>query len=89
MTLSELRTKEVIDIRDGKRLGRVMDLEFCAVDSRITALVVPAETSFLQSLRGEKCGMVIPWQNINRIGDDVILVSTAGIGNGCAKQDGM
>ena len=77
MTLSELRTKEVIDVQDGKRLGRVMDLEFCPADSRITALVVPAETSFLQTLRGEKCGLVIPWANIRRIGDDVILVTTA------------
>ena len=77
MTLSELRTKEVIDVEDGKRLGRVMDLEFCVSDSRITALVVPAETTFLQSLRGEKCGLVIPWQNIRRIGDDVILVCTS------------
>ena len=82
MTLSELRTKEVIDVQDGKRLGRAMDLEFCPTDSRITALVVPADTSFLQTLRGEKCGLVIPWQNIRRIGDDVILVSTADL-NGC------
>ena len=83
MTLSELRTKEVIDVQDGKRLGRVMDLEFCPTDSRITALVVPAETSFLQTLRGEKCGLVIPWQNIRRIGDDVILVSTADLNCHC------
>ena len=75
MTLSELRTKEVIDVHDGKRLGRVMDLEFCPQSSRVTALVVPAETSFLQSLRGEKCGLVISWESISRIGDDVILVS--------------
>lgn len=83
MTLSELRTKEVIDVQDGKRLGRVMDLEFCPTDSRITALVVPADTSFLQTLRGEKCGLVIPWENIRRIGDDVILVSTANINCSC------
>ena len=83
MTLSELRTKEVIDVQDGKRLGRVMDLEFCVSDSRITALVVPAETSFLQTLRGEKCGLVIPWANIRRIGDDVILVSTADLNCHC------
>ena len=76
MTLSELRTKEVIDVHDGKRLGRVMDLEFCPQSAKVTALVVPAETSFLQSLRGEKCGIVLPWENICRIGDDVILVST-------------
>ena len=79
MTLSELRTKEVIDVQDGKRLGRVMDIEFCPEDSRVTALVVPSETSFLQSLRGEKCGLIIPWENIRRIGDDVILVSTANV----------
>lgn len=76
MTLSELRTKEVINVHDGKRLGKVMDLEFCAADSRITALVVPADTSLMQTLRGEKCGLVIPWEDICRIGDDVILVST-------------
>ena len=75
MTLSELRTKEVIDVQDGRRLGKVMDLEFSVEDSRITALVVPSETSFLQSLRGEKCGLVIPWEDVRSIGDDVILVS--------------
>ena len=75
MTLSELRTKEVIDVQDGKRLGRVMDLEFCPTDSRITALVVPSDTSLLQSLRGEKCGLVIPWEDVYRIGDDVVLVT--------------
>ena len=76
MTLSELRTKEVIDVQDGRRLGKVMDLEFSVEDSRITALVVPSETSFLQSLRGEKCGLVIPWEDVRRIGDDIILVTT-------------
>ena len=79
MTLSELHTKEVIDVHDGRRLGRVMDIEFDPCDSRVTALVTPADTTFLQSLRGEKCGLVIPWENIRRIGDDVILVSTCNV----------
>lgn len=88
MTLSELRQKEVIDVHDGKRLGRVMDLEFCTADSRVTALVVPADTSFLQSLRGEKCGLVIPWEDIRRIGDDVILVAIRGEASCPPGQDG-
>ena len=99
MTLSELRTKEVIDVQDGRRLGKVMDLEFSVEDSRITALVVPSETSFLQSLRGEKCGLVIPWEDVRRIGDDVILVTTHSrpdygpgcscwVGNSTARADG-
>ena len=75
MTLSELRTKEVINVRNGKRLGRVMDLEFNVERNCITALIVPAETSLMQTLRGEKCGTVIPWEEVRRIGDDVILVA--------------
>lgn len=86
MTLSELRTKEVIDVQDGRRLGRVMDIEFCPSDSRVTALVVPSDTSFLQSLRGEKCGLAIPWENIRRIGDDVILVSTCDLRTPCTPH---
>lgn len=89
MTLAELRTKEVINIRNGKRLGRVMDIEFCVVDSRVTALVVPADTSLIQTLRGEKCGTVIPWENIERIGDDVILVTLQGcVQTACGCADG-
>lgn len=78
MTLSELRTKEVINVQNGKKLGQVMDIEFCVTDARVTALVVPADTSFLQTLRGEKCGTIIPWENIYRIGDDTILVNLTG-----------
>lgn len=46
---------------------------------RVTALVVPGEFSLIQLLRGEKCGIVIPWGNICKIGDDVILVDLTGI----------
>lgn len=74
MTLSELRQKDVINTRDGQCLGKVMDIEFCAVDGRITALVVPGEFSLAALLRGERTGVVIPWENICKIGDDVILV---------------
>ena len=34
MSLSELRTKDVVNTLDGKRLGKVMDLEFDARDGR-------------------------------------------------------
>ncbi len=74
MTLSELRQKDVINTRDGRSLGRVMDIEFCICDGRVTALVVPGPTHLIDLLRGERAGIVIPWENICKIGDDVILV---------------
>ena len=74
MTLSELREKQVINTRDGRSLGRVMDIELCLCDGRITAIVVPGEFRFGHMLRGERAGIVIPWEMICKIGDDVILV---------------
>ena len=74
MSLSELRTKDVVNTRDGKRLGKVMDIEFDAMDGHVDALVVPGEFRVGSMLRGEKCGIVIPWERICKIGANVILV---------------
>ena len=89
MTLSDLRLKDVINTRDGRSLGKVIDVEFCLCDGcspgsgclpgpgRITAIIVPGSRrgfSCGQFLRGEKEVIVIPWDMICKIGDDVILV---------------
>ena len=77
MSLSELRTKDVVNTRDGKRLGKVMDIEFDARDGHVEAIVVPGEFRVGSILRGEKCGIVIPWDRICKIGENVILVELA------------
>ena len=74
MTLGELRQKNVINTRDGASLGKAMDLEFCEANGQITAIVVPGAFNLLDFIRGERAGIVIPWENICKIGDDVILV---------------
>lgn len=79
MSLSELRTKDVVNTQDGRLLGKVMDLEFCVTTGTIEAIVVPGESNFLQCLRGEKNGIIIPWDRICKIGDDVILVDIDGL----------
>ena len=79
MTLGELKAKDVVNTLDGRCIGKPMDLEFDSLYGRVTALVVPGEFRFWDLLRGEKCGVVIPWGNICKIGDDVILVDLTGI----------
>ena len=73
MNYSGLRQKDVINICDGRKMGKPIDLilndRACA-----EALVVPARTSLLSCLKQDKEGSVIPWNRIRRIGDDVILV---------------
>lgn len=74
MSLSELRTKDVVNTLNGKRLGKVMDIEFDERTGQVEAIVVPGEFKVGTMLRGEKCGIVIPWQRICKIGENVILV---------------
>lgn len=74
MSLSELKLKDVVNVDTGKKLGRVMDIEFSACDGCVQAIVVPGDFRLGSVLKGEKNGVVIPWERIARIGDDVILV---------------
>lgn len=73
MSFSEFRMKEVINICDGRRLGRPIDLIFTE-NACVEALVVPGQYSIKNMVRGVREGIVIPWNHIRRIGDDVILV---------------
>lgn len=66
------KQKEVINLTDGRRLGYVQDVEANFETGEITAIIVPGGNK-LFSL-GAKTDIVIPWKDIKRIGDDIILV---------------
>ncbi|MDD3920023.1 MAG: YlmC/YmxH family sporulation protein [Eubacteriales bacterium] len=72
-TFSELRRKEVINICDGARLGRICDLELDDCDGTISAVIVPGESRFMGILKSNE-ELVIPYCKLKKIGDDVILV---------------
>nr|WP_082415860.1 YlmC/YmxH family sporulation protein [Numidum massiliense] len=71
--ISDLQTKDVVNITDGKRLGQVNDLELNLALGRVEAIVVPVTAKVL-SFFGSDEEYVIPWRNIVKIGSDVILV---------------
>ncbi len=75
---SDLKLKEVINVLDGKRLGTIMDIEIDVDNGKLTAIVVPGAGRFL-GMFGRSDDIVIPWDKINKIGLDVILVEAAGI----------
>ena len=72
--LGDLRRKEVINIRDGARLGYVADVEIDEVEGRIEALVVPGQGRMLGFL-GQEEDYIISWDEIETVGEDVVLVS--------------
>ena len=73
MTFSELKLKDVINICDGRRLGKPTDIVLNDM-ACVEALVVPSGSGLLNMLKQDREGCLVPWRRILRIGDDVILV---------------
>lgn len=73
MLYSELKCKDVVNIRDCKKLGRVCDMEFDECEGCICKIMVPGSNRLLNFLgcEGEIC---IPFRDIKQIGPDIILV---------------
>jgi YlmC/YmxH family sporulation protein len=70
---ADLKQKEVINISDGRRLGFVSDVEFDLENGKIDAIVIPGGGRFF-GIIGKDNEVVIPWERINKIGEDIILV---------------
>ena len=73
LTFCELREKEIVNVADGKRLGRVIDLALTC-NGRVLGFMAPGDKSCMKAFGG-KDPLFIPWHNISKIGDDVILVN--------------
>lgn len=66
------KQKEVVNLSDGKKLGYVQDVEVNFESGEITAIIVAGNTKFFSV--GNKNDIVIPWEKIKRIGEDIILI---------------
>lgn len=73
--VTELRYKEIIDIRDGTRYGCVGDVELDTASGQVKALVVYGRLR-LFGLLGREEDAVFPWSAVKRFGEDIILVET-------------
>ena len=74
MRFSCLCQKEVININDCCYLGHVSDLEFEEKSGKICSIIVPGPGKYLGCFCRE-FEFEIPWNNIVRIGPDIILVN--------------
>jgi YlmC/YmxH family sporulation protein len=74
---SELRSREVVNISDGRRLGLINDFEIDMATGQIKAIVVPGPSKLIRIFTRSE-DQVIPWERIIKIGVDVILVEALG-----------
>ena len=74
MRLSELQTKKIISITDGKNIGNIIDINIHE-SGNIESLVLES-TKKIFSLNKELDTHIL-WKDITKIGEDVILVKTS------------
>lgn len=73
MRLSEMQNKDIINIKDGKKIGNIIDINIDA--DGISSGIVVEKSKFLISHFSSSGEIVIKWKDIEKIGADVILVN--------------
>ncbi|MDR3318655.1 MAG: YlmC/YmxH family sporulation protein [Clostridiales bacterium] len=71
LSFQELKCKDVVNVVDGKKLGRIIDVVF-DIKGRVEGMVTPGFRKMLFMKASDD--IFIPWCDIKKIGDDVILV---------------
>lgn len=71
--ISEFQIKDVVNVSDGKKLGNIGDIEINLTTGKIEAVIVTSNGKVL-GFFGREEDIIIPWKNIIKIGEDVILV---------------
>ena len=71
MRLSDLQGKDVVDYKDGRKVGNIVDI---VIDNngQIINLIVEKKKFFFFFSSND---LEIKWQQIDKIGEDVILVN--------------
>jgi sporulation protein, YlmC/YmxH family len=69
----DLRNKEVINVKDGSRIGCVNDVEVDIKCARVVSIVIYGRLK-LFGILGREEDIVIRWENIEVVGEDTILV---------------
>lgn len=71
---TDMRRKEVISACDGKRIGFVDDVIIDVKNACIVSIVIFGRMSFF-GLFGKCEDYIIPWEKIDLIGEDTIIIS--------------
>ncbi|WPC40762.1 YlmC/YmxH family sporulation protein [Clostridium sp. JS66] len=76
-SISNLRSMEIIEINTGAKLGFIKDLKVDCDECKVISIILP---SGKMSWFGKSDDIEIPWENIKKIGIDVVLVETNDFG---------
>ncbi len=73
MRLSDLQSKDIVNTTDGRNIGNIIDVKIDEKTGAILSLVVEPNKKVM-SFMNRGMDTEVAWNNIERIGEDVILV---------------
>lgn len=73
MNLSDLQAKEIISIIDGRKLGKIVDVNVKIEDGKINYFVAENK-KFFKRIFGNNSEIQFTFTDIEKIGEDVILI---------------
>lgn len=74
MHLSELQNKDIVNIKDGKKIGNIIDV-MIDNEGKMISLIIQ-KNKFNINIFKNNNDEEIKWNQIKKIGEDVILVDT-------------
>ncbi len=74
LKISDIQSKEIVNVSDGKVLGHIGDLDINLETGTVDSIIIGGTGKMLTFLGGRETEVIIPWKNIVKIGSDVILV---------------
>lgn len=75
MRLSDLQSKDIVSVEDGKRIGVIIDI-LLSNDGKLESLIVSKSKVFNVFNNNE---FEVKWNQIKKIGEDVILVNISNV----------
>ncbi|MEG0894092.1 MAG: YlmC/YmxH family sporulation protein [Oscillospiraceae bacterium] len=76
----QLKSKEIIDISDGLKVGYVDDVVIDTSNASVSSLVIYGRLRLL-GLLGREDNLYIEWNDIEAIGEDTILIKKCNLKN--------
>lgn len=74
MRLSDLQSKNLVNMTDGKNIGNIIDVKINEETGNIDSLIIESKGAIFSFLNKDM-DVEISWNDIKKIGEDVILVS--------------
>jgi len=72
MRISDLQSKNIVNLIDGKKMGNIIDINIDEVGKILEIIVEKPKFNFFNIINNKE--LIIKWDQIDKIGEEVIFV---------------